>query len=61
MKSLAIDLGATSGRVMLGELQEGVLSLEELHRFANTPVQLPTGLYWCADHVEWNQHAAFVC
>ena len=46
MKSLAIDLGATSGRVMLGELQDGVLTLEELHRFANTPVQLPTGLYW---------------
>ncbi len=46
MKSLAIDLGASSGRVMLGELAEGVLTLEELHRFANTPVELPTGLYW---------------
>ena len=46
MKSLAIDLGATSGRVMLGELEDGVLTLDELHRFANTPVQLPTGLYW---------------
>jgi rhamnulokinase len=46
MKALAIDLGATSGRVMLGELLEGVLALEELHRFANTPVQLPSGLYW---------------
>jgi rhamnulokinase len=46
MKSLAVDLGATSGRVILGELEEGVLTLDELHRFANTPVQLPTGLYW---------------
>ncbi len=46
MKSLAIDLGATSGRVMLGELENGELALEELHRFANTPVQLPTGFYW---------------
>jgi rhamnulokinase len=46
MKGLAIDLGATSGRVMLGELEAGVLTLEELHRFQNTPVQLPTGLYW---------------
>jgi rhamnulokinase len=46
MKALAVDLGATSGRVMLGELEQGVLTLEELHRFANTPVQLPTGLYW---------------
>src|SRR5580658_4860281 len=46
MKTLAIDLGATSGRVMLGELEDGILTLEELHRFANTPVHLPTGFYW---------------
>ena len=46
MKALAIDLGATSGRVMLGELEHGELTLEELHRFSNTPVQLPSGLYW---------------
>jgi rhamnulokinase len=43
---LAIDLGAESGRVMLGSLSGGALTLEELHRFANTPVRLPTGLYW---------------
>lgn len=43
---LAIDLGAESGRAMLGILDQGMLSLEELHRFPNTPVQLPTGLYW---------------
>lgn len=43
---LAIDLGAESGRAILGTLSEGRLSLEELHRFPNTPVRLPTGLYW---------------
>ena len=43
---LAIDLGAESGRAMLGTLDEGKLALEELHRFPNTPVRLPTGLYW---------------
>ncbi len=43
---LALDLGAESGRAMLGELNGGVIKLHELHRFANTPVQLPTGLYW---------------
>ncbi|MFN7921967.1 MAG: rhamnulokinase family protein [Bryobacteraceae bacterium] len=42
----AIDLGAESGRVILGTLDEGKLLLEELHRFSNTPVRLPTGLYW---------------
>jgi rhamnulokinase len=43
---LAIDLGAESGRVMLGVLEAGKLTLEELHRFPNQPVELPTGLYW---------------
>ena len=46
MKYLAIDLGAESGRAMLGTLDDGKLTLEELHRFPNTPVRLPTGLYW---------------
>jgi rhamnulokinase len=47
---LACDLGAESGRVMLGAISEtdGRLTLEELHRFANEPVRLPTGLYWDA-------------
>jgi rhamnulokinase len=43
---LAIDLGAESGRAILGILKDGTLVLEELHRFPNTPVQLPNGLYW---------------
>ena len=45
---LAIDLGAESGRAILGTLDGGKLALEELHRFPNTPVRLPTGLYWDA-------------
>src|SRR5260370_21899194 len=43
---LALDLGAESGRAMLGTLHNDRLELEELHRFPNTPVRLPTGLYW---------------
>ena len=43
---LAADLGAESGRVMLGTIDGGRLALEELHRFPNQPVRLPTGLYW---------------
>ncbi len=43
---LAVDLGAESGRVMLGELTGGRLTLEELRRFPNQPVELPSGLYW---------------
>lgn len=45
---LAVDLGAESGRVMLGRLSGERLALEELHRFPNQPVQLPSGLYWDA-------------
>lgn len=43
---LAFDLGAESGRAMLGILNGGKLHLEELHRFSNEPVRVATGLYW---------------
>jgi rhamnulokinase len=43
---LAVDLGAESGRVMIGTLAEDRLSLVEAHRFANMPVRLPDGLHW---------------
>ena len=43
---LALDLGAESGRAMLGAISDNKLSLEELHRFPNTAVRIPTGLYW---------------
>ncbi|MFI1090808.1 rhamnulokinase family protein [Streptomyces sp. NPDC020917] len=42
----AADLGATSGRVILGRVGRDRLELSELHRFPNTPVRLPTGLHW---------------
>jgi rhamnulokinase len=43
---LAIDLGAESGRALLGSLSGGKLSVEELHRFPNTPVRVPGAFYW---------------
>src|SRR6266542_709301 len=43
---LAIDLGAESGRVMLGTLEQGKLSLDELHRFPNTPLHVADSLCW---------------
>ena len=42
----AVDLGATSGRVMLGHLGPDQLSVEAVHRFPNDPVRLPDGLHW---------------
>jgi len=43
---LAFDLGAESGRAMLGTLDAGRLAVEELHRFSNTPVRVFDALYW---------------
>ncbi len=36
---LAFDLGAESGRAMLGRLRAGVLDVSEIHRFVNEPVR----------------------
>lgn len=35
-KIAAVDIGASSGRVILSELNDGILSLAEIHRFENT-------------------------
>src|SRR5215211_1970529 len=43
---LAVDLGAESGRAVLGRFDGERMALEEVHRFPNTPVQLPDGLHW---------------
>lgn len=43
---LAFDLGAESGRVVVGTLAEGRLSLEEIHRFPNEPVEIAGTLHW---------------
>ncbi len=45
---LALDLGAESGRAMLGRLQDGALTLQEVHRFPNAPIRQPDGLHWDA-------------
>ncbi|MFE3517510.1 rhamnulokinase family protein [Streptomyces sp. NPDC059166] len=42
----AVDLGATSGRVITGRVGPETLVLNEVHRFTNTPVELPDGLHW---------------
>jgi rhamnulokinase len=47
----AIDLGATSGRVVAGRLEGGRVELEDVYRFPNRPVQLPDGLRWNLLHL----------
>lgn len=43
----AVDLGATSGRVVAASFEKNRVSrLEVVHRFSNTPLKLPSGLHW---------------
>ena len=43
---LACDIGAESGRLMLGTLDVGKLRIEEIHRFSNTPMHVNGSLHW---------------
>jgi rhamnulokinase len=47
---LAFDLGAESGRAVLGTLEGGRLAVHEARRFANTPLAL-------SGHIHWNVYA----
>ena len=42
----AVDLGASSGRVILGGFQNGAITFEECHRFSNDPVRIHNTLHW---------------
>lgn len=46
LRLAAVDLGAESGRVVLGSFDGRRASLDVRHRFANRPVWLPDGLRW---------------
>ncbi|SDO61126.1 rhamnulokinase [Klenkia soli] len=46
LRLAAVDLGASSGRVMVGEVGPGRLELTEVHRFANRPVHVGGRLHW---------------
>ena len=43
---LAFDIGAESGRAVLARLEYGTLQMEEVHRFANGPVEHEGSLRW---------------
>lgn len=45
-KVLAFDFGASSGRAIIGSLDGKKITLKEVHRFTNDPVDLGGTLYW---------------
>lgn len=50
---LAIDIGASSGRHILGSLgRDGILSIEEIYRFPNAPVERNGDLVWDIDYLK---------
>ncbi|MGH3416450.1 MAG: rhamnulokinase, partial [Actinocrinis sp.] len=42
----AVDLGASSGRVIRARIRDGRIEAAEVHRFPNTPLSGPDGLRW---------------
>lgn len=43
---IAVDIGAGSGRIILGSLSDGKLSMEEIHRFENRQINHSGHIYW---------------
>ena len=48
---LAFDIGASSGRAILGTLNNKVLSLTEVHRFKNEMICIHGSFYWDIFHL----------
>ncbi|MGQ9631737.1 MAG: rhamnulokinase [bacterium] len=48
VRFLAFDLGAESGRAVVGLFDGAKLKLEEIHRFSNGPVRILNNLHWDA-------------
>lgn len=48
---LAFDLGASSGRAILGIISDGKLCFQEIHRFPNGAVETAEGLFWDFDQL----------
>lgn len=48
---IAIDIGASSGRLVLGTLRDGKISLSEIHRFANGFTERDGSCFWDIDYL----------
>jgi rhamnulokinase len=51
---IAVDLGASNGRVLLGQWDGTRFELQELHRFPNGPVNILGRMHWDVLHL-WNE------
>ena len=46
MRALALDLGASGGKLLSGSFDGRKLEIKEIHRFKNQPVETGGNLYW---------------
>ena len=51
MHYLAVDIGASSGRHILGSYENGKLTLKEIYRFSNGPTKKGDSLIWDVDEL----------
>src|SRR5580692_12276638 len=58
---LAFDFGAESGCAVLARLQSGILTIEEVHRFRNEPVEYSGSLHWDAPRLWFEVRKALTC
>src|SRR5690625_1538591 len=51
MAHIAVDIGASSGRLVIGKLKQNKLTIDEIHRFSNGFTEKDGTLYWDVDHL----------
>lgn len=55
---LAFDLGAESGRAVLAQLHDSILTIDEVHRFPNEPVTCGASTHWDTPRLWWEIRSA---
>lgn len=50
-KYIAVDLGAESGREILGEIKSDHIAISEIHRFLKPPIEVNSHLFWDVLHI----------
>lgn len=51
---VAVDLGASSGRVIVGRISQEKIEYQEIHRFLNGPIIRDDGIYWDIESLRSN-------
>lgn len=57
---MAFDFGASGGRGILGKFDGEKLTLEEIHRFSNDPVEIGGHIYWDVLRLYWEMQQALI-